>query len=489
MIPRSLWDSQAPEAIRDTLRQAKNRAEEDRQHESQRRRAILEDDWEDILYEALYAEYTSSKVRASLRQLITTEHNVAKRICQELSRVYKWGATRELQTPEQTETFRKLADECHYDELLARANFYTNGLRDVGLAPRVTSRGRMKIDVYLPDATTVAQYPDDPTEAVAQWSDGTLSQTTGYDLIVYSYADPEKWLYWDQHGNVIEERRHQVGRLPVAWVHADERIDTFWSDSSARDMFEGTISVAKDLFRLQRKIHFQSELQPTYQGKAREIARNMTIGAENLWVGPGQWGALNLEGDPGQILAVINARIGWIAAQYGLAAGVYTQNMGASSGFQIRIARQPLEEARAEQIKTWRRVEKELLTLLAHASQDHPFHKLPLDAEFKTLDFHEEPMLEDPATQNRVWTERVGLGITSRARIMREYNPDLTLEQAKAELEAITAENEAWIAMQKRMGAPKDPAAGPGRDPRDTGAEGGRASAAAREQDGDEADE
>lgn len=473
MIPRALWDSQVPEAIRQSFLEAKDRSEEDRQVEAARRRSILEDDWEDILYQELYTEYESPKLRRQLRHLISTEHNLAKRICRELSRVYKWGATRELRTPAETETFRRLADECRYDEVLAQANFYVNGLRDVGIAPRVTQRGRMKLDVFLPDSTSIAQYPDDPTEALAQWSDATLSQTRGYSLVTIAYADPEKWIFWDQRGNVLATIPHAVGKLPVTWVHADERIDTFWADTVGRDLFEANISIGKLLFKQMRQVHWMSEMQPTYKGKPREIARTMALGMDSPWVGPGDWGVLNFQGDPTQIIETIKARIGWIAEQYGLAADVYDLSASATSGFQIRLKRLPLEEARAAQIKVWRRTERELLTLLAHASQDHPYYKLPLDAEFKKLDFHEEPMLEDPLNQNRVWEERIKLGLKSKRDVFMEMNPDLTREQAGEEMDRIRAERAEEVEAERALNMPKDPS-DPGKSPEENGAEGGR---------------
>lgn len=480
MDPLSYWDSQVPPLIRQTFQQSKWQAEIERQIEAEQRLSVLDDDWRDILYSALYTEYESPRVRATLKRLITTEHNLAKRICQELSRVYKWGATRELESPQLTETHKKLAEESRLDERLGRANFLVNGLRDIGLAPRVTKRGRMAIDIYLPDRTVVMQDPDDPTDAIAQWSETTLLHTPGYDLIQRVWVDAEEWRYYDQHGKLQGTKPHRVGRLPVLWVHADERIDEFWSSTVGRDLFEANLSVGKDLFKLSRMLHFQSELQPTYQGKAQEIARGTTIGGDSVWAGQGAWGVLNLQGDPNHLIATIRARIGWIAEQYGLAADVYDLSAAATSGFQIRLKRLPLEEARAAQIKLWRRVERELLTLMAHASQEHPFYKLPLDVEYTTLNFHEEPMLEDPLNQNRVWKERIELGVQSRVDVKREIDPDLSKEQAKAKLRETTNENEAWIAMQKRMGAPKDPADGPGRDPRETGAEGGRKTAAMR---------
>lgn len=474
--PTHYFDSQAGRLVRESFRRSKADAEGLRMLDAQVRIEMLEDDWKDILLSKLWRIYQSPKIRDLMPGVISTEHNVYKRIVQELSRVYKYGATRELGTPAQTDIARQLWEECRLDERLAKANFYVNGVRDVGLAPRVID-GKMRLEIWLPDRTQVIQHDEDPTDAVAAWNERTLPNTQGYISIKRVYVDAEKWQIWDvgdgrNKPKVIE---HPYGRMPVVWVHADERIDTFWGSTIGTDIVEATLSVGCDLFKLARMLQFQSELQPTYQGNPRDVAKGQTIGGDTLWAGKGTYNVLNLQGDPQHILSVIKARIGWIAQQYGLAADVYDLSSTATSGFQIRLKRQPLEEARISQVKTWRRVEKELLTVMAQVSQEeHPTLKLDPMAEFKTLDFHEEPLMEDPNTENTVDEANVKNNRNSSIDVLIRRNPDLSREQAIIKQRQIIDENAMVMGWQKESNSSMAPDAD-NRTPEENGRAGARA--------------
>src|SRR3990170_3104862 len=366
-MPLDLFQSQVPAVMRGTFLRAKREAEEARLIEAGQRVEILHDDWKDLLILKLQQIYRAKKIRDRIPETVSTEHNVLKRIATELATVYKWGATRELAVKAQNVIARQLYEECRADEVLERANFYLNPLRDLLLIPRVVD-GRLKIDIALPDRTTVIQHEEDPSQALGFWTQRTLSHTTGYPIVEYLYADAERWKLVRSDGSVRREWEHGLGRLPAVVVHADERVGEFWDSSAFSDAVEATLSVGCDLFRLHRMFQWQSELQPTFSGNPRKVAKGLTVGGDTLWAAEGQWGVLHLQADPTHLLQTIRARIGWIAAQYGLAADVYDLSATANSGLQIRLKRAPLMEQRARQIKRWRRVERELLMLIAMVS-------------------------------------------------------------------------------------------------------------------------
>lgn len=479
--PIHWFDPQGGRIVRESFRRSKQEAEGARLFDMQMRVEMLEDDWKDYLYAYLWQIYRSPAVRKRLGRMISTEHNVAKRIVRELSRVYKNGPTRELDSPKQDAIARQLWDEARIDERLALANFYVNGVRDVGLVPRVVD-GKMWIDIWLPDRTQVIQHDENPTLAVAAVTERSLPNTQGYTTVKRIYVDAEKWKYYET-SNALGQgapkvEPHPYGRMPVVWVHADERIDTFWGNTIGSDLFDTNLAIGCDLFKLNNLTTLQSELQPTYQGNPRDLAKGFSIGGNAIWAGKGTFNVLQTQGDPSHLIRVIQARIGWIAQQYGLAADVYDLSSTATSGFQIRLKRQPLEEARISQVKTWRRIERELLTLMAQVSQaEHPTLKLDPMVGFKMLDFHEEPMLEDPSTENAVDENNVNNFRASEIDVIRRRNPDLTKEQARARFEEIVKER-TWALGLKKSANSEMLASTTGDEP--TPEENGRAGAKAR---------
>lgn len=443
-----------PGAIVDNVRRTKVRSEILRMQEAQARLDILQDDWQDLLLAHLWAMYESDVIRRRMAQFVSTEHNPLKRIGTELSTAYKWGATRVLTDPGQQAIAEKLWKESRIDEVMASVDLHTTVLRDNILTPRIID-GRMTLIQRLPNATTIVQHPRRPDEAVAMRTEEGLAHTAGYTAVRQIYADVERWVEKDAAtGAILINEAHGLGRFPGVVIHADERTEGyFWGTTAFRDVAEATLGIGVLLFELSRLTHFQSELQPVFRGKAKDIGKGLTIGGEVVWAGEGEWDTLDLQADPQKILSVIRARLGWIASQYGLAADVYDLSAKPTSGFEIRLRRAPIEALRVAALKRWRRVEHDLLKLMAMVSRDHPLYRLdPMRCEFERIDFHEEPMLEDPSTQDRIWAERLKLGVLSEARIVMEMNPDLSLEQAQAYVLQLLAEREPVIAQKKRLG-------------------------------------
>jgi hypothetical protein len=432
--PSAYWSPMGASIIEAHLVQLKIRQERNRLWSSMQRMQLLTDDWKDILLAKLFEIYRSERVREKLPGILSIEHNVYKRINTEVSAVYKYGATRELRSKRDEETARELWGEMHLDRRLEYANLIVNALRDVLLAPVVVN-GKMQLWIIPPDRTVVIQDPNDPTQALAFWTERALVNTPGYITIQRIYADHEKWILGSTAGNDNKVVYHNLGRLPAVAVHADERIDAFWGATVGEDLVDAALSISCDLIKLSRMLQYQSELQPFFNGKPSKIAKGMGIGADTIWAGEGGWGVLNLQGDPKHLIDTINARIGWIAEQYGLAKDIYDLSASPSSGFALRAKRLPLLEARARQIKLWRDVEKELLQLTALVSQRfHPRLHLDPMAEFRTLNYHDEPGLIEPLAQNRVWRERIDMGLQSRVDAYMSAHPDVTRDEAWAEV-------------------------------------------------------
>jgi hypothetical protein len=472
-----LWPNNAEKMVQDSFRRAKWEAESARQREAEERLAILEDDWEQILWEQIRRIYRSPKILASVRGLVSTEHNVLKRIGSELSTVYKWAPIRNIKDRVQDGIARQLWAEMDIDATLEQANLYTNVLRDILLVPWVFD-GRMRLDIITPDRFSVIQHPECPTEAVAYWWERTAANTPGRNEIEIVYVDAQEWRVYDAGGTLKSYREHGLNRIPVVAVHADKRRDTWFGGTQFRDVVKATKMIGVRLTMLGRLQYLQSELQIVYKGDAKDIATGQSIGGDTIWAGPGDYSLLNLQADPQVYISVIQKEIEWIARQYGLSASFST---GATSGAEIRLARIPLLEQREKQKKIWRPVEHDLLRLTGMVStSDHPTLKLD-SMSVLTLDYQDEPNTEDPEVQNRVWEGRVKLGVMSQVDVLQQLNSDLTREQAVERLKQITAEREIWIESVKRLGAAADPGAVTA--PQVTGAEGGRASGVARQPD------
>ncbi len=474
MALEMLWPNNGEAAVLQSFRRAKWTSDAQRKLAAERRLAMLEDDWKDMLWERICAVYQSEKIRESVRRFVSIELNPFKRIATELSTVYRWGATREVADASQNAVAKALWHECDIDGSLEVANLYLNALRDEIVVPRVID-GRMTLNLLTPDRFSVVQHPEDPTQPAAFWYERTSANTPESTVIERVYADTEEWRIYDVHSNVLRAWRHDLGRLPGVVLHASRRRDSFFGDTEFEDAVENTLMVGVHLTFLTRLVKFQAELQPTYTGHPQDIATGLTVGADELWVGPGTWGTLNLQADPQKYIEVINARIAWVARQYGLSDDAYQLGGDTKSGFELRLKRLPLLEQRARQIKIWRRAEKDLFLLMAMVSErEHPVLKLDPMGDF-SVNFTEEPMQEDPLIQNRIWSERIAMNVLKPSQVKMELDPDLTREEAMEEIQATIDERAIWVEKTRALQFPADPTKPVGKSAEENGADGARA--------------
>lgn len=468
MTPRDLWGSQAEEVVKRSLFRARAQAEKGRRRDAENRRAILEDDWRDLLVAKLRTVYQSEEIFNDLLPLISTEHNAFKRIVKELSTVYQWGALREWAGADQNALATMLYEEADVDATLEVANLYLNGLRDLVLIPQVVD-GRMRLDVVTPERLSVIQNPQDPTSIVALFWERCCGQTSILPTTVYEtlYADEEIWRVYDTQGRIVDEWEHGLGGLPAIPVHAEKRLDSFWMPEPMGDVVDATFTIGILLTLLLRLQKWQSEKQITFSGPISDIVKGTALGAHSVLgtsKGAGAFSLLELQADPEFYIKGINARLGWIAQQHGMAADVYTLSSSASSGFEFRLKRLPLLEQRAKQIKIWTRVERQLWPLMAKLAQrEHPLLFRVDPTQPLTVRMHDEPGVEDPLVQQRVYREAIADGMMSQVdALMDKYG--LTREQAFARAKQISEERAIWIEQVRAMqtaanGAPAPAAA------------------------------
>jgi len=475
-----LWGPRAERIVTESFQRAKEKAERVRQEEAAARLEMLEDDWHDALMARVRKVYASEVVRKSVAGFLGVGHNVMKRIAQELSTVYKWGAAREFDDPLQDEIARLAIDELEMDATLEAANLYLNVLRDLIIVPTVidpgTPRARGKLEILTPDRLSVIQHPEDPTTPVAFSyqiaRNNTLRDRNGLPAtrVLRMYADEEEWALWDEAtSRWVWRRPHNLGRLPGVILHADKRRDSFFNGTPFRDAVDETLMVNLLMLMMMHLQKYQSEIQPTFDGLPKDVLIGQEVGGHTIWTGQGTWGTLDLQASVEQYLAHINARIGFIAVQYGLAADAYKLEGTFDSGFKFRMKRLPLLEARSKQIKIWRRAEKDLWPLVAETLRaNHPLYRRLDPAATFSINFSEDPLLEDPLIRTRVYAEQIDLNLMSHVDALMAEDPDLDRAQAIAKMTRIQEERLLYAKLFQQTNMPAD-ATNPGVSPQQNG--------------------
>lgn len=136
---------------------------------------MYNDNWYDQIREELARQF-SQKVRRKLRNLITTEFNLLKRVTNEISLVYKRPATRKAVLVSDGEDGSKIeADDKNYNEMLYGSNIdavmkqvnkYVTFLNQVVVRP-VVRNGKMEYDMLTLDNCEIVTDPVDWKRIVA----------------------------------------------------------------------------------------------------------------------------------------------------------------------------------------------------------------------------------------------------------------------------------------------------------------------------------
>jgi hypothetical protein len=484
-----LWDSKAAAHVLATFEQAKHNAERDRKMDAERRLDVLDDDWDDLLWEYIDRLYESTDLKKAIAPHVSTEHNVLRRIGQELSQVYKWGVTRELDSAREQDKARILWEETELDETLETANLYLNVLRDLIIMPWVTDDGRMTIELLTPDRVSVVTKPWQPTEPMAFWFDrmaavdtppGVLTKWLGQNPARWEriLVDHTHYRIFDESFNIKAQIEHGIGRLPAVVAHADKRTRSFWSPTRFGDVVKANFKVGWLLTMVAYLQKMQAEKVLTYRGDPDDIAHGQQVGAQEMLAGRGEFSTVDLQADPEHYLKHIRECVNLIAQNYGLSAETYSLSGSVNSGFQFKLQRLPLLEQRRAQIKKWRRIEHELHRVMALVSQRfHPLVKLDPEAEL-SLNFNEAEFMESPEIQDRVDTADIKARRASHLDILMRRDPDLTRKQAEAKQKRILEEQALVVGWAKELNAPSDPFDDQGKTPQENGRDGARIKAA-----------
>ena len=469
---------QSQEAVLASFRNAKAQAEQERILEAEMRRAILDDDFRDLIIAKIRTVYQSEEILRDVEPCVSQEHNLLKKVCSELSTVYQWGAQRTLvksgaPDARALELASILWEECAIDETLEKADYYLTGLRDLLLVPRVVN-GKMVVDILTPDRLKVGQNFDDPTQIDwFSYQRARVNTPGAPETAVTIYADAFEWRYYDQVGDLVARVEHGLGRLPAVVVHASKRVDEFFDQTSMADVADATLTIGMLLAFMTRLQKWQSEKQLTYSGRASDINTGTQIGAHTVLAttsgaANGQWSLLEMQSNPQFYIDAIQARIAWVAQQHGIAADVYAMTDSSSSGFQFRLKRLPLLEQRAKRQKVWTRIERELWLLMSAVARDpstgHPLAKaLPVDVELKVRHLT-EPNVEDPLVQVQVWERSIAIGVMSQVDAIEERlggTREEAIERAKrvagdrAMLAALLAERNMSVDPSKANATPE----------------------------------
>lgn len=439
-----LFESKVKQALKISVLEAKQRAEDERMDEAQEKIDLYQDDFEEIIRSRMEDLFQKDNYDR-LYYHVNHSQNVLKRIINEISTVYKSEAKRTLS--KECKRYEELKAKINYDVILKKVNRYTNLLNESMLKIGIRD-GEICYDLITPNITMVIQNEEDPTEA-----DAIMYSLTRVNTLFGYKGEEIRWFYWDIEGNhfildedmkireiIYEEDSPYFDSekdkfiLPFVIFHRQHPDYSFWDQDTGRDLYNAALAVSINMTMFDYYFKTCSFRQRYAIGDIEKIPQNQLSDPLTFFVVPAGEGAtigtLEQQIDIEQLVKAITFQINSIINNYGISADMYSLQIPEMSGRALKIRNRTLMEQRQEQLPLYRKYEKELFEKTRVINNAWPKYlpKMNEQAEF-SIDFGEIEFPDDPMEEIELQTKRLRAGIISLPQFYQFFNPDIKDEK------------------------------------------------------------
>lgn len=384
------------------------------------RYSILNDDYDEYLSRAIKDRFGSVTYTSwEIEKYIDKSANVYKYICGLLSVVY-------LEPPQRT--FKKKSDDALYNEVvdvqdldaaMEQVNLLTTACNECFVRP-VLRKNRIDIDIIPPHDVEVE-------------SDGPVLTALCYPVKIgeetfYYYWDDESHLVFDERLNIVEEKMHGYGEIPIVTYRRMRPINGFWLGRSGQDLVNCFLDQTIHRSWINRVGHIQS-FQQVYREEDEGLGDAIGQTQLNPTFGPdsiprGKFRTLNLNTDVRKQLEVAEAKLQRTAANWHISSDALNQTTH-TSGIARLLSYSSLLEHRRRTIKYYRPVDKKLMHLqCAIWNVDGGGEKFSEDPS-PSINYAEPELIATQLDRINLLEKEVSQGVRSPVDYVMRNDPDL----------------------------------------------------------------
>ena len=416
--------------------------EEDRRARHKRRDEMFRDGGCEYMRGVVNEMFEDDGVKARRRAWVPHARfsNSLKRIVREVSTVYAEPATRTVGGGEANEKkFADLAEAVLLDEVMEHANHMLNLHRAVLIGPRVwvdeDGAPSLAIDVVSPANAFAVVHPNNTTRVIG-WG-----IKVEYRSARTEWVREPAWQLWTAHEVMFLDkdfvpiggtaREHGLGVNPwLALTYSAEAVAGFWPGEEGEDLVAAQVSIWFAGILLLKETKSATKM-PQVIGDTSAAPRGQPLDSDV----PAQFGegvsvqTVDMSMDPAQFTAPSDHVLQRTGANYGLSMGMLAQE-GTQSAEARELMLEPLRHLRRKQIKTFRRAERALVSLIvAVLKVDAP--ALVFEVVAFGVNFGEPQVLTNEAERLANYEKRKALGFDNPVAYYRKYvDPDCPSDAA-----------------------------------------------------------
>ena len=359
----------------------------------------------------------------AFREIPLYNANFTKRFINKMSRIYTVGASRSVSDSYASLTRKKDARMKHVERMTRLVGTVATQViyRDDLAKPCFDYRPVYYFDVHMhenPFSPVAITYP------ILM----NVNDVSADEKLQYAYWDNERYIHYDEDGNIMNEYEHGYGLMPFVFTHREEQVDSFFVEG-ANDIIGCNEQVNITMTELQLGLRFQMFGQPfitgMYGDKKLERAGSDTI----LDLPEGStFGIAAPEGDINAVIESVKFQLDLVAQNNHLYVQFAQDGGETPSGIALKIKDLERFEDYQDDLDLWNMYEHDLYEVEKAIAS---YNNVALPEEL-SLDFNEPEYPKTIQDQILLDEHRLKHHMIDEVGLLMESNQDLTEEQAKA---------------------------------------------------------
>lgn len=420
--------------------------------------------------------YETDDYKLTLKRYVplALEQNVTRRIVDEVASLYDRPALRTLPDKSANEKLHDEERRLRLHELKQEEHRLLTLCNEVLEWQFTGADSKRKLRLITPDAFDAIPHPGDSLVAAGLLLDNPpVTATVGsaraqlphFELWddTYRYLISAEGRLVDRNGVMTATpEEHGLKRIPGILLHRREPTTCILDAHHGSDIVSCHLGVALLNVMIMRLSKSQGERQPVLQGNLAAMATGQVMNGERPLMLPPEVVAsiLDTKTDPDHYLRVKKDKITSTAQTYGMSYEQFSNSESADSGKLYELRREKLKEIRNESRRRAVVHEVETVTLIG------------FNAEGMRVDFQEMSLPQDASEKVALMRDKSKMGLDSPVKFMMREDPDLTREQAIAEILSNQRDFALVIEMVRALNMPGDAdAENPGKSPQENGAD------------------
>ena len=363
----------------------------------------------------------------AFREIPVYNANFTRRFINKMSRIYTVGASRNVNESYSSLTRKKDTKMKHIERMTRLVGSVATQVvyRDDLPQPCFDYRPVYYFDVHLGENPFVP-------EAITYPIMMNVNDVSATEKLQYAYWDKDRYIHFDEDGNIMNEYLHGYGVIPFLFTHREDQIDSFFVEG-ANDIVSCNEQVNITMTELQLGLRFQMFGQPfitgMYGDKKLERAGSDTI----LDLPEGStFGIAAPEGDIQAVIESVKFQLDLVAQNNHLYVQFAQDGGETPSGIALKIKDLERFEDYQDDLDLYRMYEYDLYDIEKKIAS---YNNISLPEELK-IDFKEpeypktvqDQILMDEHMLNHHMIDEIGL--------LMKYNGDLTKSEAEAIIKA-----------------------------------------------------